>query len=354
MAASPGDLLLAQYVECPDPIRSEALLEQLVVEHAQPAIRKVVRYKLAFQGRSESQDVEDVAGDVVVELIARLQSVKSTGDVDAIGSFSGYTAVAAYHACNEYLRRKYPNRHRLKNRLRYLLNAEPGFAIWEVGAEWLCGTAKWQKQGRAAVSGDRLARARELLSDLPHGPDAMHPATLLSSIFERMGGPIPFDEAVEMLAWLWGVDDPAALSEAHAREVPTGETQTGLRMELTQWLSTLWQQIRALPRAQQIALLLNLRSGADTAAVTLLPVTGVASIVEIAETLGIASEEFAEMWNSLPLDDLAIARHLGLTRQQVINLRKSARERLIRRVGGKSFSSDSNMRAKRTSHQVER
>jgi hypothetical protein len=35
------------------------------------------------------------------------------------------------------------------------------------------------------------------------------------------------------------------------------------------------------------------------------------------------------------LDDLAVAALLGVTRQQVINLRKSARERLIRRIGGK-------------------
>ena len=35
------------------------------------------------------------------------------------------------------------------------------------------------------------------------------------------------------------------------------------------------------------------------------------------------------------LDDLSIARQLGLTRQQIINLRKSARARLSRRLGEK-------------------
>ena len=43
-------------------------------------------------------------------------------------------------------------------------------------------------------------------------------------------------------------------------------------------------------------------------------------------------EEFGEIWNELPLDDKRIAALLGLTRQQVINLRKSARERLTRRM----------------------
>jgi hypothetical protein len=81
--------------------------------------------------------------------------------------------------------------------------------------------------------------------------------------------------------------------------------------------------------------LLNLRTGTDLAAVTLLPLTGVAGIRQIAEALEIPAPEFAELWNRLPLDDLGIADRLGVTRQRVINLRKSARERLTRRMGGR-------------------
>jgi hypothetical protein len=44
--------------------------------------------------------------------------------------------------------------------------------------------------------------------------------------------------------------------------------------------------------------------------------------------------QFAELWPQLPLDDATIAGLLNLTRQQVINLRKSARERLARRLKG--------------------
>ncbi|HXA51354.1 MAG TPA: hypothetical protein VNV86_13655, partial [Candidatus Acidoferrum sp.] len=143
------------------------MLEALIVEHAQPGIRKVVRYKLAFQGRAEAQDVEDVAGEVMVELLGRLRAMKEAAPPDAIGSFSGYTAVSAYHACNEYLRRKYPNRHRLKNRLRYLLNTEMRFAIWESdGAEWLCGLSAWRRQSIPPATSERISRWRDLLEDL--------------------------------------------------------------------------------------------------------------------------------------------------------------------------------------------
>ena len=45
-------------------------------------------------------------------------------------------------------------------------------------------------------------------------------------------------------------------------------------------------------------------------------------------------DDFAEVWKDLPWSDLRIAERLGITRQQVINLRKCARERLARRMFG--------------------
>jgi DNA-directed RNA polymerase specialized sigma24 family protein len=334
MVTNPADALLQEFAECPDPERSEVLLETLVVEHALPSVRKVVRYKLAFQAVVEAQDVEDVASEVVVELISRLRGIKNDG-AGGIGAFSGYTAVAAYHACNEYLRRKYPNRHRLKTRLRYLFGAEKALAIWEdADAEWLCGLARWQGQRPATVTKERLGQWRDLLQDVPRGRTATHPADLATTVIERLGGPAPFDELVGIFAVLWGVEDAAAAPESAAREVGSGESDPGARLDLQRWMSELWAQIKALPVAQRIALLLNLRAAGGQAAVALLPLTGVAGIRQIAETLELAPEEFAAMWNSLPLDDLTIAERLGVTRQKVINLRKSARERLTRRMGG--------------------
>ncbi|MEO8370321.1 MAG: hypothetical protein ABI806_14145 [Candidatus Solibacter sp.] len=336
MGTIPVDDLLRQYVECEDAAHADSLLAELVIQHAQPGIRKVVLYKLAFQGQGESQDVEDVAGDVMVALIARLQGMRSGASDDGIGSFAGYTAVAAYHACHEYLRRKYPNRHRLKTRLRYLLNAEKPLAVWEASAgEWVCGFQRWQNAGIAPAAAESVGHWRDTLSDLPRGTGAMHPGELLSKLFQHFSGPVEFDELVNMMAHIWGVDDPPPASEKTAREVASGEADPTHRMELQRWLAELWRQIRDLPRGQRVALLMNLRAGDSTPALTMLPLTGIAGIREIAEALEIATDEFAALWNKLPLEDLAIADLLGVTRQQVINLRKSARERLTRRIGGK-------------------
>jgi len=55
-------------------------------------------------------------------------------------------------------------------------------------------------------------------------------------------------------------------------------------------------------------------------------------VAEIAEVIGLGEVRLAAMWNELPIGDSAIGELLGLTRQQVINLRKCARERLARRM----------------------
>jgi RNA polymerase sigma factor (sigma-70 family) len=99
-------------------------------------------------------------------------------------------------------------------------------------------------------------------------------------------------------------------------------------------LRALWREIRELPARQAVALLLSLRDEKGREVVSLFPLTGTATLREIAAAIALPAERFAGLWSRLPLDDLSIAELLGATRQQVINLRKSARERLARRLRG--------------------
>jgi hypothetical protein len=95
----------------------------------------------------------------------------------------------------------------------------------------------------------------------------------------------------------------------------------------------LWSEILELPVRQRVALLLNLRDVTGDGVLWALPVTGIASLREIAAALDIAPLDMAAMWKGLPLDDQTIAARLGCTRQQVINLRMAARRRLTNRLG---------------------
>ena len=93
-----------------------------------------------------------------------------------------------------------------------------------------------------------------------------------------------------------------------------------------------WREVCQLPVLQRAALLLNLRDSKDGGVISFLPFVGVASKEELARLLEMPYEDFQKIWTELPLDDFRIAQMFGITRQQVINLRKTARERLVRRT----------------------
>ena len=92
--------------------------------------------------------------------------------------------------------------------------------------------------------------------------------------------------------------------------------------------------MRQLPRQQRVALLLNLRDTEGRGCIALFPALGIATFRCLAEVIETNAEGLAEMWNETPLGDAKIAELLRLTRQQVINARRSARKRLARRLKG--------------------
>ena len=302
--------LLPRFLDCPDPDESELLLERLVQEQAAPLVERIVSSKI------RGAIGEDVRSDVLADLISRLRELKQSGDRETIRDFRAYSAVAAYHGCDKYYRRAFPQRFRLENQLRYLLGKHVRLAIWVApDGEWICGNKTWRHQ-QPLVKVDRgdavWASSREAIR-------------LVERILDESSAPTPFNDLVERVAKHWRISDKRELRGLElANQVPSVETKLAQRG----WLKRLWNEIGGLPRAQRISLLLNLRDERGEAALTLLPVTGVASLPQIAKAVEMSVEELTRLWNGLPLDDLRIAARLGLKRQRVIDLRRSARQRL--------------------------
>jgi len=103
-------------------------------------------------------------------------------------------------------------------------------------------------------------------------------------------------------------------------------------LETRENLTQVWREVQELPVQQRMALLLNLRDVDGMNALALFVLLNVVGLNEIAAVLDMTLQRLSELWNELPADDLTIAAMLGKTRQQVINMRKSARERLARRM----------------------
>jgi hypothetical protein len=346
-ATQHSDALLSLYLHETSDAESESLLTRLLEEQASPVIKRIIGSKLhGFGGadRLRWQDGEDVYGEVVTQLLERLRACKTNAETDVIHDFLNYVAVTTYNACHEYLRSKYPQRWRLKNRVRYVLTHQPEFGMWQSGeGNWLCGFAAWSTRAMDHPAGKGLLQqisdapqSLALAADKTYDIKSASLTDLLHAIFRKVGTAIELEALVNSVADLQGIKDMPFASnpeEDHISLAASSDSRTefAVEVEYRSYLQRLWVEIIQLPVSQRIALLLNLRD-VHEGVIMLLPLTGVATIRQIAEAVSIPAQEFAKLWKDLPLDDTAVALRLGVTRQQVINLRKSARARLSRRM----------------------
>ncbi len=97
-------------------------------------------------------------------------------------------------------------------------------------------------------------------------------------------------------------------------------------------LKRVWLEVRELPIHQAAAWLLKVSDQNDQSTLKWLPVFQIATVREIAQATGLSPESLANLWMDLPLPDRRIAELFGVTPRQVINWRKSANERLYRRL----------------------
>jgi DNA-directed RNA polymerase specialized sigma24 family protein len=349
-ACSQIDALLTPYLHAVDEADSERLLAALVSGHVEPVIRQVIgsKMRVRFDRRGRvlyNPDAEDLYNDALVQLLARLKECKTNPVEKAIGNLRGYVAVISHHTCYEYLRLKYPQRYNLKTKLRYLLTHQSGLGMWEdESGGWLCGVDAWRRQTKAWIRSDQLRQLlddprRALQSALPRGDfQRANFSDLVVAVFNYTKHPIELDKLVGIVAGLRQIKErtaqPATRDEGGDPFMCVADQRADVEVEVDHrlFLKWLWEEICQLPVRQRMALLLNLRDEQGGGVVALLPITGIATMRQIAAALEVAAEEFARLWSRLPLDDASIAELLCITRQQVINLRKCARERLARRM----------------------
>jgi len=325
MFAANNDSVLASVIEADGTAARNDAIADVIAYRARTVIDRVLGPYRRSGFTLSPEDLDDIASSVSLRLLRKLRAVAETGEV--IERFDDYVAALTFNTAYDYLRRRYPRRARLKNRLRYVTTRDRRLAMWGAPDAMLTGLAAWRGRRDVAdvTSMQRHTATAEML-------DSAHPAEAVIAILDAAGAPVRFDDLVRVVAELWSVVD---LREAPGSEGWTPPTQLAT-VESRQTLRLVWDEIRNLRPQQRCALLLNLREGEEGNAVALLVVAGIASLAEIAATLEMPVVDLAELWGRLPIDDRAIAERLGLTRQQVINLRKSARARLARRMAALS------------------
>ena len=335
MTSGAADPRLAVFLDAESDEAATAALSAIFDGATERLLIDCVRRGL-FSSAHGVADAEDVASETRVRLIRRLWALRWDGG-ETIEDFAAYVATTATRTCYAHLRARFPARTRFKNQVRYSVARHPDTMLEESGGAWRCRSRTLREApSRGAVQqfveapATFLAHERiDPASPLPH---------LIAAVLARLDAPIELDRLVDALALVLGIVEARAVSEgdpsrAQALEsVPDPSPGTLRTLSDREQLQALWREVIELPPNQRIALLLNLRDPDGGAAVHALPVTGLVTRAELARLLELDEGALATLWDRLPLDDLSIAGRLGITRQQVINLRKAARARLARRT----------------------
>ena len=324
-ALAAADPVLEGLITARDEATRDAEIARLVSEIAAPVIETVLSRQLRTEWIYRAEAMDDLRAAVNLRVVRKLRAL-SRDPEEIVERFRDYVATLTYNAVSDSLRERYPEWNRLKGRIRYVLEHDPRLGLWSNGGRLLCGLASWS--GRAdAAEPVGAADPTSVMLDRQRLADAVVEA------LRREGKPAELDSLVRLFVTIWKVAELTVGVSDEVMIVAEGTTPLD-QVEARGYIEALWREISTLRPLQRAALLLNLRDTDGGNALAYFVLLSIADIDELADSIGITAERLATIWNELPLDDRTIAHMLGIRRQQVINLRRSARDRLLRRLAG--------------------
>jgi DNA-directed RNA polymerase specialized sigma24 family protein len=272
-----------------------------LLRRADPVIRRTLASRRGLLGAA---DLDDLHSEVVLRLVRHLAKGGSADILD----FEDYVAGVTFHVVDDSMRRRYPERARFANRLRYHIKRRPELTTWSYRGDLVVGLCD--------VHDRRIPRA-----EVDAGGDLRDMASTLNRFL--LDGPVLFQALVTAF-----VGDLPRVAAGDTEEISVGVDHEDV--DAAGIARRFWLEIEALPERQRAALLLHMRDERGDTGLLQFLVSGIGADA-LAQAVGWTRDELQLRWPELPFDDNTIAALLGATRQQVINLRKCARERLRRR-----------------------
>jgi RNA polymerase sigma factor (sigma-70 family) len=321
--------------------KSQQGIEEIINSYADPIIRKILNHRLNLYFNPLRKDLhqpeaEDLYQTVVLKLVARLNKSNldlSRQDIDEI---KGYVAAIAHNVCNDFLRMKYPERNRLKSKLRDLMRRTSGFSYWKSDDLFLCGYAKW-------TGGKESARAVEVLLELEENGSRVEAGkltefsglpliSLVAKLFDRCEGPVDIERLVQIVAYLQGVKDyPKESIDADMGTVNQIAEQPGRfyeHLEAKEFLVRLWTELCELPLNQRKTFVLTSYDHHGKSLLHLLLREQVVTISQIYISLETTRDELIAIWDKLPMNISTAAKELGTSTHMIAKWRHRAMKRL--------------------------
>lgn len=338
--------LLRDFITEKDDLVADAYLERIVTSVIEPVATRTLQKQFMLRVVSDAessrgQDALELLGDVKVAIVDQLLRLRSSPDRDSnsFDSIEAYTVTVAKNACREYLRRRFPRRFRLSNQLRYVLSKDSRLRlVQDEAGKWICGTVQAMSAARMSLNGASGDEPPEMLrSTLAAADNRAGLGRRVFTVLQVVGIPVALEQ---LIAAFYEVDQIVEPNEVSIEEsVPVRLSPSSVLAETDRraLLAAVWRELSELPIRHRLALLLHLSDDNGDNLLLMFPMEGIASIRMIAEKIEMPADQLAAIWNRLPLPDNEIAALMGLERQQVINLRQSARKSLRRRLAEKGF-----------------
>lgn len=341
-----NDVILEAYLTSEDAGETERELEMLIAEHAEPRLRGVILGRLGFQisRHGRHAEFEDLCSEVRTRLVAYLQNLKKNLKQSPCEDFRRYVAAVSHNTCHDFYRQRFPARSRLQRRVRDLLHARRGLAMWKSGgeqsSEWLCGFDFWKGTDASARGSRNLSHFLEdpesAMRTLTgsHDPHSVDFCDLVVSIFVRAEGPVRFSALVDLIAEIKGVKD-APMTSVDNEESGPGEGLEDSRLridsqlEMRQYLAKAWRVLSEMPREDARAYLLYARDTSGENLLSMFMSVGAATEIEIADVLGVSLDGLSRLLqDALPMENDEIAMRLGVTLERLYKLRYRAGKRV--------------------------
>jgi RNA polymerase sigma factor (sigma-70 family) len=344
------DQLLLPYLQATDDSERQQCLDELLLLHAAPVVRKILRSRLGFhvsqQGANrKNQEAEDIYQGTLTKIVQKLHDLIISSSRTEIENFRRYVTRIAINACNDFLRARSPGKYRFKHNIRDIFTRHQDFAAWKVDDEIVGGFAVWQGTDRLPASERQV---RELENDLDAFLNAkfanedIHQVPLtkvVAEVLQWIDCPIKIDDLAWFVALLLRIKDQPteAMSLDEGLVSDLGLAQKAIAAESAvaakELLNRVWQIVKRMPIRQRDTFCFAFEDERGADLFSLLLEKGIAGVPQIAQALGRSSNEITLLRSRMPMDYVAIAAELNGTRSQVTQWHYRALQRLEKELG---------------------
>src|SRR5215475_9734384 len=342
------DSTLLAFLRTTDSDERERLLSKLILEQAAPSVRQVLAYRLKLYigkgGRNPANpDAEDLYHDVIAKLVNILNEFHERRENVDIKDFRQYATRVAVNACNDYLRSKYRERTRLKDKVRDTLERHQDFDVWrsEQG-ETVCGFAAWRTVMKPCLFYERVRKLDEqpeLIKQemFPRIDSQKIPLTnAIAGVFDWVGCPIELESLVNAISLLLDVKERQfePLDEDNGLLTPAASGSSPRYDEILEErvaLQKLWDEVCRMPANQRETFIFSFANSKGDDLLSLLFDAGVSTPSQMAEELDLSLDRLIMIWKEMPMRSVDIAVLLGVERQQVNKWRHRAMKQIEKR-----------------------